>query len=371
MNRPITSALASDVINGRSDGRASRASARPARTLLFIVLAATLAACVRTPRPTIAINPEDTRQTPGSPVVSARITPNQFPVTEVVLEFGRRPSTANAVAIDYNSTAASYNLQRVITANPPATQPFDVWFRLVTPPPSEFKVGEVIDYQFKVTHLSANNTPFYFWSERRSFTVQRGGGGGGGGGGAGGGGGGGGGNQVENPRTPNLAPYVAAPQVLTRPLTGDVIPTPDGGMVRINPFFCAGLSSTPNRVASVNVPDLVWGVIGSDIDLANVAFDVQLINANTNAVLSTLNLPQGFPANTPLVQTENYPGRPSALRVILSPRFQVGAAVQTFEGCFTEPGSTQSLDPRMVIRVDHPVNNIDEGERENDNELPL
>ena len=166
---------------------------------------------------------------------------------------------------------------------------------------------------------------------------------------------------------PNLAPYVAAPQVLTRPLTGDVVPTPDGGMVRINSFFCAGL--TPSRVSSVNVPDLVWGVIGSDIDLANVAFDVQLINAETNDVLSTLNLPQGFPANTPLVQTENYPGRPSTLRVILNPSFQVGAAIQTSEGCFTEPGSTQSLDPSMMVRVDHPVDNIDEGERENDNEF--
>lgn len=308
--------------------------------------------------------------------MSARIVPNQFPVTEVVLEFGRRPSTANAVAIAYDSTPASYNLRRTVSANLPTTQPFDVSFRLVTPAPyeffmpgiptpSEFEVGEVIDYQFKVTHLSANNSPFYFWSERQSFTIQRRVDGGV----VGDGGGGGGGNLVANPSIPNLAPHVVAPQVLTRPLTGDVVPTPDGGMVRINPFFCADLSSTPNRVSSVNVPDLVWGVIGSDIELANVAFDVQLINSETDDVLSTLNLPQGFPANTPLVQTENYPGRPSTLRVILNPRFQVGAAIQTSEGCFTEPGSTQSLDPRMMVRVDHPVDNIDEGERENDNEF--
>lgn len=378
MNQSITSALPSDAVNGQSCGRTDRVSARAARAFLFIALTATLAACVNTPRPTITVNPENTRKTAISPVVSARIVPNQFPVTEVVLEFGRRSSTTGAVAIVYDSTPASYDLRRTVSANLPTVQPFDVSFRLVTPDMAIFEVGEVIDYQFKVTHLSANNSPFFFWSERRSFTVQRnesGGGGGGGGGvigggGGGGGGGSGGGNQVENPRTPNLAPYVAAPQVLTRPLPSGIIPTPDGGMVRLDPFFCARPGLTPNLVTPVDVPDLVWGVIGSDIDLANTAFDVQLINAETNAVLSTMNLPQGFPADTPLVQTENYPGRSSVLRVILNPRFQIGSAIQTFDGCFTEPGSTQSLDPRMVVRVD-PDNNIDEGERENDNELPF
>ena len=173
-----------------------------------------------------------------------------------------------------------------------------------------------------------------------------------------------------NPSIPNLAPYVATPRVVTRPLTGEVIPTPNGGMVRIDPFFCSGLSSTPDIETTVDVPPLVWGVIGTNIELANVAFDVELRNADTNAVLSTLNLPQGFPANTPLVQTENYPGRPSSLRVILNPRFQDGSAIRTIAGCFTEPGSEQQLDPNMVIRVDS-NNTINEGEGENDNELPL
>jgi hypothetical protein len=371
MYRPTTSALPTDARHRRIGVRSGGASARSARTLLFVVLAATLTACVRTPRPTITINPENRLRTEISPVLSARIVPNQFPVTEVVLEFGRRPSTANPVEIVYNSTPASYNLRRQVSANLPTSQPFDVSFSLVAPPPAEFAVGEVIDYQFKVTHLSANNSPLVFWSERRSFRIQRASGGGAGGNpGSGSIGSGGGGVRVENPSTPNLAPNVAAPYVLTRPLTGEVVATPDGGMMRLNSFFCAALSSTPNRVASVNVPDLVWGVLGSDIEAATVAFDVQLIDADSNAVLSTLNLPQGFPANTPLVQTENYPGRLSTLRVILNPRFQIGSAIQTFEGCFTEPGSAQSLDPRLLVRVD-PDNRIDEGERENDNELPL
>lgn len=180
-----------------------------------------------------------------------------------------------------------------------------------------------------------------------------------------GGGGGGGGTTVENgPVKPNLMPALSTPVVLTEPLDGDVN-SPAPGNRLVNPFFCSGLSV--NTPTTVNVPDLVWGVSGSDIETANVAFDVELRNSDSGVVLDTLHLPQGFPANTPLVTTKNYPGRATAIRVVLNPTVQG----QTRVGCFTVPDSTQALDPiNLLIRVD-PSDAIDEEPKEDDNDLPF
>jgi len=165
---------------------------------------------------------------------------------------------------------------------------------------------------------------------------------------------------------PNLLPALTTPSVLTRPLFG-VISTPGGGMTQVNSFFCSGLAV--NTVATVAVPKLTWGVSGVNNEAANTRFDVQLIDADSNRTLDTLTLAQGFSDNTPLVQRDNYPGRAASIRVIMNPRFQFGTAMQTTIGCFTEPGSTQSLDPKaLLIKVD-PGNLIDESNRENDNEL--
>ncbi len=54
--------------------------------------------------------------------------------------------------------------------------------------------------------------------------------------------------------------------------------------------------------------------------------DTQLLDGDTGAVLDTLSLPQGFPARTPLVQRDNYPGRAPSIRVVLNPRFKEGAS---------------------------------------------
>lgn len=165
---------------------------------------------------------------------------------------------------------------------------------------------------------------------------------------------------------PNLLPALVTPTVLTRAL-GATISTTRGGMVAVNNFFCANLAA--NVVTTVNVPKLTWGVSGVNIEAVNTRFDTQLLDADANRVLDTLTLPLGFPANTPLVQRDNYPGRATTLRVVRDPRFQLGAAQQTTIGCFTEPGSTPTLDPKtLLIRVD-PDNRIDEGSRENDNDL--
>src|SRR6266496_1582576 len=94
---------------------------------LMVVLAGFNQGCPSTPRPQITISPS-TDAINGPPRVSAHVIPNQFPVTEVILEFGRRPSTANAVNILYSSESSSYNLPRNITRNLTTRDPFDVTF---------------------------------------------------------------------------------------------------------------------------------------------------------------------------------------------------------------------------------------------------
>lgn len=165
-----------------------------------------------------------------------------------------------------------------------------------------------------------------------------------------------------SPRQPDLQPVlISAPSPITRSF--NVISTPRGNMNQVSSFFCSNLPvNTPTNVA---VPDLTWGVVGVNPELANTRFHVQLIDAQSNRILDTLTLPQGFPANTPLVQRKNYPGRATSLRVVLNPRFQSGET----QGCFTESSTAQSLDPNLfLIKVD-PDNLIDEGSRENNNEL--
>jgi hypothetical protein len=170
------------------------------------------------------------------------------------------------------------------------------------------------------------------------------------------------------PSAPNLLPALATPTVLTRPLGAAVITT-RGSMFPVNSFFCSRLAA--NTPTTVDVPKLTWGVSGVNIESATGAaarFDVQLLDADANRILDTLTLPQGFPSNTPLVQRDNYPGRASTIRVVMNPRFQEGSALRTFAGCFTEPGSTQTLDPKtLLVKVD-PDNRIIES-NENDNEL--
>lgn len=320
----------------------------PPIRVIFAVLTIGLTSCT-TPRPEVMIRPETRAQ--DGPIVRAHITPNQFAVTEVIVEFGRRPSTAHGVAILYNSS--SYNLPPPPL---PTTLPFDVSFSLVGGP-NQFRAGEIVDYQFKVTHLNENNNPIFFWSQRRSFQVESSIGGADPGGRIGG---------IVQPDTPNLLPAPTAPGVSIRSF-GLTIHTSNGDMVRVNDFLCAGLQL--NNPATVDVPDLSWGVSGVNIEAVNVGFDVQLRDPERNTLLDTLNLPQGFPANTPLVLRKNYPGRATTIRVVLAPKVQVNGEETTFNGCFTEPGSSPTFDPpKLLIRVD-PNNIVNEGSQENDNDL--
>ena len=124
------------------------------------------------PHPQITIGPS-TDAINGPPRVRAHVVPNQFPVTEVILEFGRRPSTANAVNILYSSESSSYNLPQNITRNLPTTDPFDVTFtfNISTSGQNAMVVGELFDYQFRVKYLTADGSPLKWWSERRTLQV--------------------------------------------------------------------------------------------------------------------------------------------------------------------------------------------------------
>jgi len=180
------------------------------------------------------------------------------------------------------------------------------------------------------------------------------------------------------PQSANLLPAVQTPYVLARPL-GALIPTPAGGMAPVDGAFCAGLP--PNVVRQVPVPVLKWGVSGVNITQAAAGFSAQLFNETDpdNPVqIGNLPLPNGFPANTPVVQTNNYNGRPTAIRVIANPQFvtphqsktgQDLSTTQTFPGCFTAPGVAQPLDPARFRVVVDPQDTVNEGGFENDNEL--
>jgi len=142
--------------------------------------------CPQVPRPAVAIGAPATASNAAR--VTATITPNQFPVTNVILEFGRRPSANHAVNVIYSSEPGSYNLSHTFTPPTlPTTAPFEATFRFFGLTP-----GELIDYQFRVTHRTAEGSELFFWSQRQTFQVTQGvaappgGGPGGGGGGTGG-----------------------------------------------------------------------------------------------------------------------------------------------------------------------------------------
>jgi hypothetical protein len=181
------------------------------------------------------------------------------------------------------------------------------------------------------------------------------------------------------PQNANLLPSVQTPHVLARPL-GPAVATPAGGMFPIHAAFCANLPS--NTVRQVPVPALSWGVTGVNITQAAAGFNVQLFNdsdPDSPVQIGNLPLPTGFPANTPLVHTNNYGGRPTTIRVIANPQFTISSGrsrtgldlgtSQSYPGCFTAPGVTQALDPTAFRIVVDPQDTIDEGGFENDNEL--
>ncbi len=141
---------------------------RPCLALISLLALASCGGCPgcsQGPRPSIVIGTPATAANAAR--VTATITPNVFAVTKVILEFGRRPTASNAVNVIYTSEPGSYNLSH--TFDPPTfptTDRFDATFRFPT-----LTAGELVDYQFKVTHRNADGNELFFWSERKTFQV--------------------------------------------------------------------------------------------------------------------------------------------------------------------------------------------------------
>lgn len=188
--------------------------------------------------------------------------------------------------------------------------------------------------------------------------------------------------------SPNLLPLVETPVALARPL-GAVIATPAGGMFPIHAQFCSGI---PNSIpTSVAVPPLRWGALGTNIAQIAAGFEVRLFddsNPDNPVPLANLALPTGFAPNTPQAVTQNYPGRPTSIRVISNPRFEfsrplplercaadptgfgcTSTTTNITQGCFTAPGVTQTLEPTAFKVVVDPANTVNEGPFENDNTM--
>jgi len=93
-------------------------------------------------------------------------------VEEVILEFGRRPSADHGINLIY--TDQTYPLRRSLTRNLPTAASFDVTFtfNINAIDRNPLVVGELLDYQFRVTHLDpANGNLVHTWSERRTLQV--------------------------------------------------------------------------------------------------------------------------------------------------------------------------------------------------------
>lgn len=143
---------------------------RPCLALISLLALASCGGCPgcsQGPRPSIVIGTPATAANAAR--VTATVTPNVFAVTKVILEFGRRPTASNAVNVIYTSEPGSYNLSH--TFDPPTfptTDRFDATFRFPT-----LTAGELVDYQFKVTHRNADGNELFFWSERKTMNGQR------------------------------------------------------------------------------------------------------------------------------------------------------------------------------------------------------
>lgn len=167
--------------------------------------------------------------------------------------------------------------------------------------------------------------------------------------------------------TPNILPYGPdRPYVPLRPI-GSEIATPLGGMFMVSDYFGHDNLGNPfpdNIPTDITLPKITWGITGDNLGTVNSLVDAQLFDdsdVNNPHLLDTLTLPQGFPPNTPFVTRDNYPGRPSTVRVVNNPSFRVGSGMTTRPGTFTAPGTTPTFDPSRFLLVVDPGNLVDEG----------
>jgi hypothetical protein len=172
-----------------------------------------------------------------------------------------------------------------------------------------------------------------------------------------------GGTRIVTPAEPNLLPNIATPAVFIRKINTEASP------IVLDQVICRGL--TKQQEAEVNVPTITWMVTnGSDVDV-NQSFNVSLINGNNpNLPFHTVNVNR-VPARD-LVSFNNWPNRPTKIKVKLMPDPRQPNNNDANQCLLTDTRPIDTLlDPRpLTIRVDS-NNQVNEGSRENDNDLPV
>jgi hypothetical protein len=126
------------------------------------------------PRPQISFDPETVQF--GNVIINPRVNPNGTSITEIRIEWGRRPSSANAVSVPATDFFENNGLRDQATNaviqlpyDNPFTGQFDFRFSEFGQPLQE---GNIVDYQIRVTHTTPDGGTLFFWSQRQHFTYH-------------------------------------------------------------------------------------------------------------------------------------------------------------------------------------------------------
>lgn len=173
----------------------------------------------------------------------------------------------------------------------------------------------------------------------------------------------GGGTRVSTPVEVNLLPNINTPTLFIRKINAEASP------IVLDRGLCSGLIKQQEK--EVDVPAITWMVTNAADVAINQAFSVSLINGNNpNLPFHTVTVNR-IPARD-LVSFNNWPGRPSKIKVKLVPDPRQPNNNDANQCLLTDTRPAESLlDPRpLTIRVDS-QNQVNEGGRENDNDLPV
>jgi hypothetical protein len=171
-----------------------------------------------------------------------------------------------------------------------------------------------------------------------------------------------GGTRISNPVELNLLPNINTPTLFIRQIN-------TGSPIVLDQAICGGLIKQQEK--EVDVPTITWMVTNaSDVDI-NQPFNVSLIKGNNaNPPFHTVNV-NSIPAHG-MTTFNNWPGRPTKIKVKLMPDPRQPNNNDANQCLLTDthPANTL-LDPKpLIIRVDS-NNQVNEGGREDDNDLTV
>lgn len=169
---------------------------------------------------------------------------------------------------------------------------------------------------------------------------------------------------VSSPSNPNLLPVRLFPE---RPLLRKINSLPS---VMVPIALCGNLRNDEEGVRQI--PAFEWGVSNTNVADVTTAFQVQLVNGATGAVLATETLPSLARGQSRTFS--NWPGRPASVRLVRVVESRL-SEYDNSPGCYVvkSEASRVVLDPRpILIRVD-PTGAVGEGDRtrELDNDLRI